>query len=193
MKIHRIALTVLLLTAALSAQSQSPHSAQTQANILIQQVQQLQQQIQEINRELAAIQQQAMAQNPELASQRDELMDLVDTKMADAGFDADASRDRLDSLRERIESDAATDEETTQLARQFREQQTRLQQAQSEAMQDEAVQSQLQSLNENLVVAMREQNAETDQLIDDLQQAREQYQSLMRQAMQNHGGASQPQ
>lgn len=183
-----VALAAAFVTGNVAAQMEA---APSDVNSLMQEVQQLQQQMQELNQQLTQIQEQAVAQNPELATQRDELMALVEDHMAESGIDAEASRDRIETLRGQVEGDAATDGSSAQeLSQQLREEQTRLQQAQSQAMQDAEIQAKFRSANEDLVSAMREENEETDALIEDLQTAQQEYQALMRKAMQSHGSGS---
>lgn len=169
-------------------QSAPPAASQAPAGDLLQKVQQKQAEIQQLNQQLAKIQQETIEANPELATQRDDLLELVDTKMTEAGHDPDASREKIEDLQGQLDSGELSDEETRSVGQELRQQQSSLQQAQGQAMQDQQVQQEIQQLNEELVAAMREQNPQTDELIAQLQTAQQEYQALMQQAMQQQGG-----
>ena len=159
------------------------------------QLQAKRQEIQQLNQQLVKIQEATMEANPELAKKRDNLMDLVDTKMQEAGHEPEAHRDELEALQQKLSSDDLSEEERQSVTQQLRQKQRSLQQAQSQIMQEEEVSKQRESLNEALVDAMKEQNPKAEQLIADLQQAQQEYQSILQQAMQQRqqqgGGAPQ--
>ena len=162
-----------------------------QAGGLMQQVQQKQAELQQLNQQLAQIQQATIEANPELADQRDELLANVDEKMVEAGHDPEASRDKIEDLSEQLQSGDLSSDENQSVSQELRQEQSSMQRAQSQAMQDEAIQAEMQSLNEDLVAAMREQNPQTDELIAQLQSAQQEYQALMQRAMQQQGGPQQ--
>lgn len=181
--------------AALSQQApqQSPQQSapEAQAGGLMQQVQQKQAEIQQLNQQLAQIQQATIEANPELADQRDELIANVDEKMVAAGHDPEGSREKIGDLQEQLQGGELSTEESQSVTEEIRQEQTQLQQAQRQAMQDEAIQTEIQSLNEDLVEAMREQNPQAEQLIAQLQTAQQEYQALMQRAMQQQGAMEQ--
>jgi len=185
-----IALT-LSAGAAVSQQTAQEAVPGAQAGGLMQQVQQKQAEIQQLNQQLAQIQQATIEANPELADQRDELLASVDEKMVEAGHDPDTSREKIGDLQEQLEGGELSTEESQTVTQEIRQEQTQLQQAQRQAMQDEAIQTEIQSLNEGLVEAMREQNPQTEQLIAQLQAVQQEYQALMQRAMQQQGAMQQ--
>jgi len=69
---------------------------------------------------------------------------------------------------------------------------TTLQQAQGNVMQDQEVQAKRQSLNEDLVSAMEEQNPKTEELISDLQSAQREYRQLASRIQQQQGAGMPP-
>jgi uncharacterized coiled-coil DUF342 family protein len=181
----------LMLTALfalpLAAQQQGESG---QPSELLQQVQQKQAEIQQLNQQLAQIQQQTIEANPGLADKRDDLMDTVDEKMVEAGHDPEASRDKIEELQGQLQSGELSNQESQSVSQELRQEQTSLRQAQGQAMQNEEVQTRIQSLNEELIAAMREQDPKTDELISQLQTAQQEYQQLMQEAMQKHGGGN---
>jgi len=184
-----ICIAVAMLSGVAFGQQQAAPGGQ--AGELMQQVQQKQAEIQQLNQQLAQIQQATIEANPELADQRDELLANVDEKMAEAGHDPEASRDKIEDLNEQLQGGDLSADESQSVSQELRQEQSSLQQAQSQAMQDEAIRTEMQSLNENLVAAMREQNPQTDELIAQLQSAQQEYQALMQRAMQQQGGPQQ--
>lgn len=181
----------LFAGAAVSQQAPQQSAPGAQAGGLMQQVQQKQAQIQQLNQQLAQIQQATLEANPELADQRDDLLTNVDEHMIEAGHDPDASREKIGDLQEQLQGGELSTEDSQSLAQEIRQEQTQLQQAQRQAMQDEAIQAEIQSLNDGLVEAMREQNPQTEQLIAQLQTAQQEYQALMQRAMQQQGAIQQ--
>lgn len=174
-----------LIAAPLHAQQQSAGDPSE----LLQQVQQKQAQIQQLNQQLSDIQQNTIAANPGLADKRDEFLSMVDDKMSASGVDPDASREKMEELQGQIQSGELSEQESQAASEALQQEQASMREAQGQAMQDPEVQAQIQSLNEELLAAMREQNPETDRLISQLQTAQQEYQALMQQAMQKHGGA----
>jgi chromosome segregation ATPase len=160
----------------------------SQGSGLMQQVQAKRAEIQQLNQQLMEIQENAIEANPELAKQRDELISFVDEKMAEGGYDAEAARGRIEQLQGEMQSGDLSAEEQQQNRQQLRQEMTSMQQAQGQVMEDEEFQAKRESLNENLVAAMQEQNPKTDELISQLQTAQQEYQQLAQQAMQQHGG-----
>jgi len=173
----------------LPVHAQAPDAA-GQAGDLMQEVREVQTQIQQINQKLVEIQENTIATHPELGNKRDALMASVDDKMIEAGHDPESSRDKIENLESQLEQGELSQQESQAVTQQLRSEQASMRQAQGQAMQDPEVQAQVQSLNQELVAAMREQNPQTDELITQLQTAQQQYQTLMQQAMQNHGGGN---
>lgn len=179
---------LVMFAGAALAQQAAPG---VQGDGLMQQVQQKQAEIQQLNQQLAQIQQETIEANPELADQRDELLENVEDKMVQAGHDPEASREKIGELQEQLQGGELSDEESQSVAQEIRQEQSTLQQAQGQAMQDEAIRTEIQSLNEQLVAAMREQDPQSEQLIAQLQSAQQEYQALMQRAMQQQGAAQQ--
>lgn len=184
-----LAILVTLAVTAVPLHAQEQATDPGQPSQLLQQVQQKQAEIQQLNEQLAAIQQHTIEANPGLADKRDAFMAKVDEKMAASGHDPEASRQKMEELRGQIDAGDLSDEEAQEVAQDLRAEQAAMQQAQGQAMQDPEVQADIQSLNQELVAAMREQDPQTDELISQLQTAQQEYQALMQQAMQKHGGS----
>jgi len=173
---------MLMAAAGTAIAQQGAPSAQ-----MMQQLQQVQRQIMQLSQQLSTIQQTTVESNPELADQRDALMSSLDRNMAEAGYDVESSREKIDHLYRQLQGGELSAEQTRDLTEQFRKEQSSFQMAQQRAMQDETIQIELESLNEGVIDAMREQDENTDVLMGQLQAAQQQYQVLMQRAMPQQG------
>jgi len=172
--------------------NQQGSAQQAPSQQLMQQVLAKRAEIQNLGQELQQIQQETLEANPELAKQRDELVTLMDTKMVEAGHDPSASRDKIEELQGQLQGEELTKSERQELGTELRQEMTTLQQAQGNVMQDQEVQAKRQSLNEDLVSAMEEQNPKTEELISDLQSAQREYRQLASRIQQQQGGGMPP-
>jgi len=168
--------------------NQQGPAQQAPSQQLMQQVLAKRAEIQNLGQELQQIQQETLEANPELAKERDELVTLMDTKMVEAGHDPSASRDKIEDLQGQLQGEELSKSERQELGAELRQEMTTLQQAQGDVMQDQEVQAKRQSLNENLVSAMEEQNPKTEELISDLQTAQREYRQLASRMQQQQGG-----
>jgi len=149
--------------------------------------------IQEMGTELKEIQQAAMEANPELAARREDLVTLVDTKLVEAGHDPAASRDKIEDLQGQLQGGELARDEQRAVSQELRREVSTLQQAQNQVMRGEEVRTRQQSLNEDLLAAMEEQDPRTEELVADLRQAQQQYQQLVNEARQQQSGGMSPQ
>ncbi|WP_290651549.1 hypothetical protein [Aquisalimonas sp.] len=138
-----------------------------------------QMELQQIQQRLAEAQEQALEANPGLQAQREELEELVIRKMEEAGYDPDASMDTLESVQGRMQDESLSDEERQQMLQDAQEAQQDLQEAQQVAMQDEEVRQAQQAFQDDLMDAMREEEPETDELIEDFQRIQQEMQGGM--------------
>lgn len=150
----------------------------------MQQLQAMQARMQHLNQELMEIQEATIEANPGLEARRDALIELVDAKMIEAGHQPEAQRDEIDAMAEALDSTDLVGAARDSMMQEIRSEQQALQQAQQQAMQAPDVQEQMNGLNEDLVVAMEEQNPRTTELIQELQSTQQRFQALLQQAMQ---------
>ncbi|MDZ7645448.1 MAG: hypothetical protein U5K76_15285 [Woeseiaceae bacterium] len=171
----------------------TPMSPQGPSQQVMQQIVAKRAEIQQLGTELKSIQEATMEANPELAAQREELVTLVDTKLVEAGHDPAASRDKIEDLQGQLQGGELSQDKQQAVSQELRSEVNTLQQAQNQVMQDEEVRSKQQSLNDDLLKAMEEQNPKTEELIADLRQAQQQYQQLANRARQQRSGGMSPQ
>jgi len=163
-----------LVTTVAGAQSPDPTA----------ELQQLQVRLEQINAELTEIQETAFEANPALGERRDALMDSIDAKMLEGGFDGPSTRAAMDSLATAYEDSTLSDADRTGIEQAMQSNQGQYQQAQQMAMQDPAIQQSLQTLNSELLTAMNETDARTDTLVEEMQSAQQRFQMLMQAMMQ---------
>jgi hypothetical protein len=146
----------------------------------------LQLQARTLQQKLASIQQKVLAANPKLAEQRKALGKLIVTAMKDQGATPKKDSDRLDELKKQISKPGVTQKQRSDIIQEARTIQQRLRQAQQKAMQNEDVQKAQKKYTQDLVVAMKAQDANTDKLFQNLQQIIQQLrtQQLMQQQAQ---------
>lgn len=147
-------------------------------------LQQYRQEIQKINEYLFEIQKSTLEANPEIARQREQLIERVDAEMQESGLAPQATRERIQSLRQQLQTGELSQEESQAVTQELRKAQGSLQQARQQAMQNEEIRQEQQELSENLVTAMIERQPDTEQLLVELQRARERYRSILQNAIQ---------
>ncbi|MDN3517919.1 hypothetical protein QWY84_09875 [Aquisalimonas lutea] len=152
--------------------------------------------LQQIQQRLAEAQQKALDENPGLQSQREELEELVIQKMEEEGYDPNANMETLENAQSQIQNEDLSNEERQQMLQDARQAQQQLQEAQQAAMQDEEVVEAQEAFQNDLMEAMREQDPETDQLIEEFRSIQQEMRGRMGQGQggapgQGGGGAQQ--
>lgn len=126
----------------------------------------LQAEVQALQEELIEIQTQAVENAPELQRQADELQLLVRETMENAGFDLDGMVSRFEALQTEFDTPDLDDDRRAAILAEAQEIQSDLQQGQQMAMQDSDVLEAQQRYESDLIDAMRQENPETDALLD---------------------------
>jgi hypothetical protein len=123
----------------------------------------------EIQQRLAEAQQKAVENTPDLQDKADALEELVTDKMRAAGHDPGSIMETMLAAQAKLEA-ARTDAERQQVmeSREVREAQRKMQEAQRAAMEDPEVQNARQSLQDDMLSAMRREEPATDRLIERL-------------------------
>ena len=166
------------------SESSAPTDTMPAPQNAMQQLQAMQARMQELNQQLMEIQEATIEANPGLEARRDALIELVDAKMIEAGHQPEAQRDEIEAMAEALDGTDLVGAARDSMMQEIRVEQQSLQQAQQQAMQAPEVQEQMETLNEELVVAMEEYNPRTTELIQELQSTQQRFQALLQQAMQ---------
>lgn len=146
-----------------------------------------QMEMQELQQTLAQTQQQAIENNPELERKGEELEELVLDKMEAAGFEPRSDLDTLESAEEGLRDPDLSAEERQQLiqSEDVQQAQQNLQQAQQAVAEDQEIIDAQEALREDLMSAMRAENADIDDVIERME-------TLQQEMMQQGGGGGTP-
>ena len=143
--------------------------------------QQAQQKVMELGQKLNQIEQKAIDANPELKEQREDFQDLLMDTMKEQGAEPQKRIDRLEEIQPQLSE--AQGDERRELMQEFRQEQQSLMQAQRKAMEQEEVKQARQKLQEDTFNAMKEEDPETESIIEELRSAQQE-------AMKARGGMS---
>lgn len=151
-------------------------------------LQDAQKKVRDLSQQIGDIQKKAMEANPELQKQREDLRSLLKEKMEAKGHTPDQNIDRMKEIRKQLsESKDLPKSERQKLMQEFQNTARTFRQAQKEAMQDPEVQKARQAFQDDLMAAMKKEDPKVEQLIQDLRQARQEFQSLLKQRFSGGG------
>ncbi|MFA9462123.1 hypothetical protein [Thiohalorhabdus methylotrophus] len=182
------AVLIVLLTGALFVGSAAAQTGQSGGGAggsgmneeLKKEIRQAQQRVQELRQRIGKIQQQALQNNPELQEQRQDLKGLLKEKMQAKGTTPDKDLDRMKEIRKKLSGNKDMPQgERQQLMQEFQKKAQGFQKAQKAAMKDPEVQEARKEFRDNLMTAMKEEEPKVDQLLQDLQQARKEFQQIL--------------
>ncbi|MDZ7686068.1 MAG: hypothetical protein U5O39_14520 [Gammaproteobacteria bacterium] len=203
-----LAATILAITAPAAAdhhksKQPSPTSAQQGAGPeagdgsprmgqggAMQKLMQKRQEIQQLNQQLVKIQKETIEENPNIDQKRKDFIAMVDTKMKDAGHEPEAARANIEKLRDKLRNGELSQQESQSAKQKLQQQMSSFQKARRSAMQDKEVKAERESLNKELMMAMQEQDPETQELITELRQTQREYQKIMQTALQQQQSSS---
>lgn len=145
----------------------------------------LMQKYQETSEKLRQIRDEAVASHPELEKQSRAYQERIEQAMNDGGYDVDAGAEKLRKMGQRYKQEDMSQEERQKLAADFKAERRKMQQARQQVMQKEEVRTAGQELQKNIIAAMKEQDPQTEVLIQRLRSLRQKLQ-----AIQSSGDAS---
>ena len=168
--------TVTPLQAEPPAASQDATAAQEET---MQAAKQLHGEYVELQNRLGLIQEKTMQANPELQKQEQAFLDLMMSKMP--GSDASA-KDQLaviDTLEQKLRSADTPDSERQALMVEYQEKAMAFRSAQMQALKDPEVQKAQGALMDATATAMKKQDPQTEQLMQQLQQKQDEMKQMM--------------
>lgn len=170
-------LVLALLFAGLIAALGMAGAAQAQGQLSA-----LEREFMEIQQRLVEAEQRAFANNPGLEQQADAIEQLVRSKMRAAGYDPDRIADILRETQAQLQNPDLTDDQRQAIlqAPEVLDVQEQMQSAQQAVMGDGEVMQKQQALEADILASMQQEEPETDQLLQRMEQIREQ-------AMQQQG------
>lgn len=181
-----VALTALALLAAMpvvQAQNQSALPAGIE-----QELRQLKQEIDALKSQVAAIQRQALKSRPDLERQREDLARLIRDTADERGFDAEASKQRLEALQQRYKSGDLSPQEKQQVASEFENEREALQNAQKQILEDDEVMAARGRFAADMSAAMAEEDPQAEALIEELKALTEEFREALMAAIQRRRG-----
>jgi len=133
----------------------------------------------ELQNRLGMIQEKTLEAHPELQKQEQALVDLMMAKMSGSGGSAKDELAAIEKLEQTLRSEDTPDSEREALMTQYREKATAFRSAQMQALQDPEVKKAQSALMEATLAAMKQQDPQTEELMQQLQLKGEQLQQMM--------------
>ncbi|MDZ7752173.1 MAG: hypothetical protein U5S82_11025 [Gammaproteobacteria bacterium] len=155
---------------------------------LEEELRQLKQEIDALKGQVAAIQRQALESHPDLAQQREDLARLIRDTADERGFDATASKQRLEELQQRYKSGDLSPQEKQQVASEFESEREALQNAQQQILKDENVVAARGRFAKDISAAMAEEDPRAEALIEELKALTEEFRQALMAALQRQRG-----
>ncbi|MEN8132966.1 MAG: hypothetical protein ABFS45_22870 [Pseudomonadota bacterium] len=128
---------------------------------------------------LEQIQADTIQARPELQKQEQAFNDLLVDKMKSDGHTPKQALAEIEGLQNQLNSDKTTDSERQELTTQFQRKVMAYRKAQSQALQSEKVKKAQSELMEHMVTAMKEQDPQTEQLLQQMAQKRQQLEQML--------------
>lgn len=148
-----------------------------------------QKKVRDLRQKLGKLQQKAMENNPDLKQQRSDLQALMKKKVKAQVDGADQKMARLKEIRQKLRGNKDIPKgERQKLMKEFQQTAQSFQQAQQKAMKDPEVQKAQKQFRSDMRAAMKEEDPNADQLIQDLQQARKEFRQKLQDRFSGQGG-----
>jgi hypothetical protein len=163
----------------------APQGVQDPQNEKMQAARQLHSEYMELQQRLAAIQQKAVQAHPELQKQGQELQTLMMSKMSSStGLNAKDEMAAINEIEQKLRDKDTPDSERKTLLPEYQKRAKAFRDAQMKVMQDPEVQKAQAALTDATTAAMKQQDPETEQLMEQVKQKQLQLQKLMESARQ---------
>jgi hypothetical protein len=164
------------------AASPAPSAAQSDQ---MQAARQLHGEYVELQNRLNQIQEKTIEAHPELQKQEQAFVDLMMAKMTSSGANAKDELAAIETLEQKLRSEETPDSERQALMTEYQQKAMAFRTAQVQALKDPEVQKAQGALMDATLAAMKQQDPETEALMQQLQQKQEQMKQMMEAA--GHG------
>lgn len=138
--------------------------------------------LQQLQSQLGNIQKKTMDKHPELQKKQSDFRDLMISKMKDKGHDPNKDIDHLKSLQAKLQDKDIKPDQRKALIKDFRQTNMTLRMEQQKALQDSDVQKARQSLSNDIISAMRDEDPRTDDLLKKVKETRQSLIQMQRRA-----------
>ncbi|MEF8793643.1 hypothetical protein [Thiohalorhabdus sp.] len=153
---------------------------------------QAQQKVRDLRQELGNLQEKTLKNNPELKQQRDDLQAMMEKKVKGRVENADQKMERLKELRQKLQGNKDMPKEKRQkMMQEFQQTAQGFQKAQQQAMQDPEIQGNRKQFQQDLRAAMKQEDPQAEQLIQDLEQAQKEFQTKLQDRFKGQGSQQQ--
>jgi hypothetical protein len=132
-----------------------------------------------LQQRLAQIQQKTMQAHPELQKQEKAFTDLMLSKMSTGGTSAKDEMDSLQKLEEKLSNKDTPADERKKLMSEYEQKATAFRTAQMQALKDPEVQKARETLMNATVAAMKKEDPQTEQIMQQIEQKQEQLKKIM--------------
>jgi hypothetical protein len=169
---------VQLIAFALSAHAE-PAKSPSLTPEQMQELQELQQKMHAVGQQLNEIRQKTLEAEPKLQKQQDEYRALLFKTMKGQGNDPDLALARMREIEEQVQDQDLAEDKRKQLIMEYQEKDAQLQQAGHDAIQDKGVHKAAEKLSQATIIAMREQNPKTGELLQEMEKVRKEMQQIL--------------
>jgi len=177
--IRAIALSTAMIMSWAGAASAQAQSGDLQAT---------QQALQSLQQSLSTIREQTMEANPELKQREESLQDQMMSRMRDEGVLPRKRIRRLQDMAQQMRSGEVPENEQAAMMESYQSLRQELLDARRVAMQDERIKTAQLQLQDDMVSAMTEQNAEVPSMIDRFEAMREELSAMARSQRNSSAG-----
>lgn len=136
--------------------------------------------LEQIEKKLEQIQKQTLETRPDLQQRQSEFSSLVEANMKSNDYNPKQELADLEELQDQLEGDKVSEDQRQELMGQLQQKWTGLQKAQQEALQNPEVKQAHQQLVQDITSAMKEENPETEKLIQQMAQKQQELQNIYR-------------
>jgi len=136
----------------------------------------------ELQKRLHTIQEKAVKAHPELQKQQQALQELMMAKMSSGGKNPKDEMTAINKLEQKLRSEDTPDSERQTLLTEYQERARAFRTAEHQALQDPEVQKAQAALMDATLAAMKQQDPQTEQLMQQLQQKQAQMKQMMESA-----------
>jgi hypothetical protein len=133
----------------------------------------------ELQQRLAQIQKATVEAHPELKQQEQAFMDLMISKMPSSGASAKDDVAAIEKIEQTLNKKDTPEGEREALMTEYQQKVMAFRKAQMQALKDPEVQKAQQAVMDAILAAMKKQDPQTDQIIQDMHQKQEQITKIM--------------
>lgn len=167
-----VALVALAFSGMANAQGAASGADQQKAQQLMQQYRQKASKLQQIH-------QQTIKDNPELASQQEQFEKQVRQAVENEGYNVDKGQQRVQEMAQKLQSGDLSDSERKAVMKDFQAERQQMMQARNAAMKKPEIQSAGKKLQNDTLAAMKKEDGDTQDLLDDMDSLRSKLRSSM--------------